>query len=46
MLLLFTREKSFLEKLFRPTLAHKVSGAITIPLLSLPLENRADKNQS
>jgi hypothetical protein len=46
MLLLFTREKTFLEKLFRPTLAHKVSGAITIPLLSLPLENRADKNQS
>jgi nucleotide-binding universal stress UspA family protein len=36
MILLFTREKTFLEKLFQPNLTYKLSGKIKIPLLALP----------
>ncbi len=35
-LLLFTREKTFLEKLLQPNLTYKLSGNIKIPLLALP----------
>lgn len=37
-LLLFTREKTFLEKLLKPNLTYRLSGNITIPLLAVPLE--------
>ncbi|MGZ8545091.1 MAG: hypothetical protein ACXWV0_07325, partial [Flavisolibacter sp.] len=35
-LLLFTREKTFLEKLLQPNLTYKLSGNIKIPLLAVP----------
>ena len=37
-LLLLTREKTFLEKLFQPNLTYNLSGKISIPLLTVPLE--------
>ena len=35
-LMLFTREKTFLEKLLQPNLTYKLSGNIKIPLLAVP----------
>lgn len=37
-LMLFTREKTFLEKLLRPGVSYQLSGRSTIPLLAVPLE--------
>jgi nucleotide-binding universal stress UspA family protein len=41
-LILFTREKTFLEKLLKPNLSYKISGAAVIPILSLPFETYMD----
>jgi nucleotide-binding universal stress UspA family protein len=38
-LLLFTRDKTFLGKIFSPNLSYKLSGSITIPMLSQPIDN-------
>jgi nucleotide-binding universal stress UspA family protein len=42
-LLLFTHNKTFFEKLFTPNLTYKLSGTLTIPLLSLPIEDNAEQ---
>lgn len=38
MMMIFTKEKTFLEKLLVPSLSYKLSGRISIPLLALPFE--------
>ena len=38
LVILFTKEKTFLEKLFLNNLTYKLSGSITIPLLAIPYE--------